>query len=80
MSEDASPSAEPLKFTCTVDGHRVTLHQIGASGSGWRCTCRDFSRSREGDPPSCGHIELAFDVWYRHPNPKPERIKDEKWY
>lgn len=80
MSEDALPYAEPLKFTCLVDGHRVSLHKIGASGSGWRCDCREFNRPREGDPPSCGHIELAFDVWFRHLNPKPDRITEATWY
>jgi hypothetical protein len=79
MSEDRVPYGEPLKFSCLVDSHRVELRQIGASGSGWRCSCRAFSRPREGDPPSCEHIELAFKVWYKEHNSMPDRITEATW-
>lgn len=78
MSEDPLPYAEPLKFSCLVAGHRVALHEIQASGSGWRCSCREFNRPREGDPPSCGHIERAFGVWWRRVS--EEGVTEAKWY
>jgi len=79
VSEDVPAYSEPLKFSCLVDGHRVSLHEIAAAGSGWRCDCRRFQQRTEGNPPSCGHIELAFQVWYKEHNSMPDRITEAKW-
>lgn len=80
MSEDVPPYIEPLKFSCLVDGYRVELRAIKASGSGWRCSCRAFGRPREGDPPSCEHIEVAFDVWWKKPHELPPLVTEATWY
>jgi hypothetical protein len=70
----------PLKFSCLVDGNRVELRKTAASSSGWRCSCRDFLRPREGESPSCEHINRAFDVWWAEPGDMPEGVTEAKWY